>query len=337
MTSSILTGTALTKQEQGGGAVLQDLQVGPPGPGQALVRVAAAGICGTDLHILDGEWPVKPPVTVGHELSGVVVAVGSEEDSTWVGKSVVSEVFFGSDGTCNECRDGHRNLCRNRQSLGSHVDGAFGPGVLVPIQNLHALPASIDLVEAALLEPLACAAGALCDPAIVNPGDRVLVTGPGAIGLLAGQVARAAGGEVLICGREADRRRLEVAERLGLATATEVDEPEAFDVVIECTGAAAAAAVCLASVKRRGRYVQMGLFAGPIPVDMNAVCLKELTITSGFGATPSGFRRAIRLAAQGTVNLGALITKTASLSEWEDIFAATRRGDGVKFLFTPGR
>lgn len=338
MTSSTLTGLALMKYKPGaGGAGLQSVEVGPPLPGQALVKIAAAGICGTDLHILDDEWPVKAPVVVGHELSGVVLAVGSETDNSWIGKPVVSEVFYGSDGTCESCLEGRRNLCPDRESLGSHADGAFGPAVLVPIRNLHALPASIDLVEAALLEPLACVAGALCDPAIINPGDRVLVTGPGAIGLLAAQVAQAAGGEVLMMGRESDQRRLDVAQQLGLLTATQLDPEDSFEVVIECTGAGSAANACLAAAKRRGRYVQMGLFAQPVPVDMNTVCLKELTITSGFGATPSGFRRAIRLASDGSVKLAELITRTAPLSEWESVFAASRKGDGVKFLFTPNR
>ncbi|MCQ6272308.1 zinc-binding dehydrogenase [Pseudarthrobacter sp. R1] len=203
------------------------------------------------------------------------------------------------------------------------------------------MPESIDLVEAALLEPLACAAGALCDPPIVNPGDRVLVTGPGAIGLFAAQIARAAGGDVVLSGREADGQRLAIGSQLGLTTHVSgrelTDMIEEFDVVIECAGAAAAAATCLAAVKRQGHYVQLGLFSKPVPIDMNAVCLKDLTVTSGFGATPSGFRRAIRLAALGKVELRPLITRQASLSEWEDVFASTRRGDGVKFLFTPTR
>jgi L-iditol 2-dehydrogenase len=337
------SGLGLVKHLQGAGHVsLQDVKVGPPGDGQALLQIAAAGICGTDLHILDGEWPVRPPVLIGHELSGTVLAVGPGVSEEWIGARVVSEVFYGSDGTCDACRDGHRNLCPNRQSLGSHVNGAFAPAVIVPVSNLHIVPSSIDLVDAALLEPLACAVGALCDPPVINPGDRVLVTGPGAIGLFAAQIARAAGGDVVVSGRDADQGRLEVAVQLGLATHVSTGDlsislEEQFDVVIECAGAAAAAAACLAAVKRRGKYVQLGLFGGPVPIDMNTVCLKDLTVTSGFGATPQGFRRAIRLAAAQHVRLGPLVTRVAPLSEWENVFAAARRGEGVKFLFAPSR
>ncbi|WP_150954602.1 zinc-dependent alcohol dehydrogenase [Microbacterium testaceum] len=341
MSTNTLTGSALVKFAEGAGSLeLRQVEVGPAQAGQALVAVAAAGICGTDLHIADGEWAVNPPVTVGHEFSGTVVSVGDGVDPDWVGSRVVSEVFFGSDETCDACQSGHRNLCPNRQSLGSHVDGAFAPAVLVPVRNLHRLPDSIGLTEAALLEPLACVVGALCDPSVISAGDRVLVTGPGAIGLFAAQVARAHGGQVTMLGREADRRRLAVAENLGLrveVTESSADESrrERFDVVIECAGAAPAVSSCLAAVRRRGRYVQLGLFGGPISVDLSAICLKDLTLTSGFGATPEGFRRAIRMVADGLVSLEPLITQIAPLHEWESVIAATRRGDGVKFLFAP--
>lgn len=323
-----------------GNIAFQDVTIAEPQTDEVTIEVAAAGICGTDLHIIDGDWPVNPPIVIGHELSGTVSAIGPDVDDTWLGARVVSEVFYSTDGTCDACRDGHRNLCPNRRNLGSHVNGAFTSHVVAPLNNLHIVPPSIDLTSAALLEPLACVLGALADPPVVNPGDRVLVVGPGAIGVLAAQVARSAGAEVTLIGREPDRRRLEVASVLAITT--HIDDGQlpsawrdSFHVVIEASGAPTALDRCISAVRRRGHLVQLGIFHGAPNVNINAVCLKELTVTSGYGATPAAFRRAIALADRGLVNLDALVTDVAPLADWEATLAATRAGNGLKFLFNP--
>ncbi|MBY6362494.1 alcohol dehydrogenase catalytic domain-containing protein [Rhodococcus corynebacterioides] len=327
---------ALAKLRTGSDGVgLVQKQVSSPEPGQALLRVRAAGVCGTDLHIQDDEYASAPPVTMGHEIAGVVEAVGSSSDSDWVGRRVAVETYFSTCGKCVQCRAGRGNLCAERKSIGSFRDGGFADYLLIPVINLHQIPDSVDVHAAALTEPLACVCHCLLDPAVINTGDRVLVTGPGAMGLLSAQVARACGGRVVLSGLESDRPRLDIAESLGIDTTTEAPESEAFDVVIECSGSAGGAGAALRAAKRHGKYVAVGIFGRPVSIDFDAVLYKELTVTSGFASTPKSWDRAVELLRQGDVSLDVLVGRVVPLREWEDVFEALRRGQGLKSVFDP--
>ena len=189
-----------------------------------MIDLLAAGICGTDLHIEAGEYPSVPPVTMGHEFCGVVAELGAGVDAAWLGARVTSETFYSTCGHCRWCRAGRPSICAERRSVGTHVDGAFAPRVRMPVRNLHRVPDALSDRAAAICEPLACVCNSLSDPASVDAGDEVLVIGPGAIGLLAAQVARANGGRVHVRGTPADEARLELARSLGFETST-VDEP----------------------------------------------------------------------------------------------------------------
>lgn len=330
------TVTALVKLRPGSDGVgLVHKEVASPGPGQALLRVRAAGVCGTDLHIQDDEYPSAPPVTMGHEIAGVVESVGDGADSDWVGRRVAVETYFSTCGRCAQCRAGRGNLCAERRSIGSFRDGGFADHMLIPVLNLHEIPDSVDLHAAALTEPLACVCHCLLDPAVVNSGDRVLVTGPGAMGLLSAQVARASGGSVVLAGLESDMPRLEIAESLGIGTTTEVPGTEAFDVVVECSGSAGGANAALRAAKRHGQYVSVGIFGRPVSIDFDTVLYKELTVTSGFASTPRSWDRAVELLRRGDVALDALVGRVVPLTDWENVFASLRRGQGLKSVFDP--
>lgn len=314
-----------------------------PGPGEVLLEVRAAGICGTDLHIEADEYRSVPPVTMGHEVCAVVAAAGPGVDVAWLGERVVAETYFSTCGACEWCRDGRPNLCPERHSIGSFVDGAFAPRLVVPATSLHRAPDRLGDAEASLAEPLACVCHCLLDPPAVTPGDQVLVTGPGPIGLLAAQVARLLGGEVLVAGRSSDAARLAVAEALGFDTAA-VDAPGAFDryaprlgadVVIECSGAGGGAATCLEQVRRGGRYVQVGVFGKPVTVPLDRVFQTELVLTSGFASTPRSWRRALALLERGAVELRPLVSEVVPLSAWERVFADLRAGRSIKVVFDP--
>jgi L-iditol 2-dehydrogenase len=305
-----------------------------PGAGEALLDVRAAGICGTDLHIEAGEYACRPPVTMGHEVCGVVAAVGEDVDPGWVGARVVSETYFTTCGVCRFCRDGRPNLCPERRSIGSFADGAFAPRVLVPARGLHRIPDWLDEHAAALTEPLACVCQCLCDPPTITTGDRVLVTGPGPIGLLAAQTARALGGQVVVTGLPSDAVRLETARGLGLDTAHAVPELS-FDVVIECSGTAGGATVCLEAADRGARYVQVGVFGGPVTVPLDHVFAKELVVTSGFASTPRSWRRALGLIEARAVELEPLVSEVVPLEAWERAFGDLRAGRRVKVVFDP--
>ena len=305
-------------------------------PGHVVLDVQAAGICGTDIHIVDDEFRSWPPVTMGHEVCGIVAEVGEGVAATWLGARVVSETYFSACGTCGHCRAGRQNLCLDRRSIGSARDGAFASQVLVPAHGLHRVPEGLTSEAAALTEPLACVCHCLLDPPVVAAGDAVLVVGPGPIGLIAAQVARAAGGTVHVRGIPRDEVRLERARQLGFETSTD-GEPldRVFEVVVECSGNAGGMTTCFEHALRGGRYVQVGLAGKPVAVPLDEVCFRELTVTGGNASTPASWHRALRLIAGGAVDLQSLVSEVVPLDEWERAFAATRTGSGIKFVLDP--
>lgn len=329
---------ALVKLAPGPGNVgIAEREPARPGPGQVALEVRGAGVCGTDLHIEADEFRNVPPVTMGHEVSGVVAELGDGVEADWLGARVVAETYYSTCGRCDWCLDGRMNLCPERRSIGSVVDGAFAPRVVVPARNLHRIPDWLDEHAAALAEPLACVCHCLLDPPLVAPADRVLVTGPGPVGLLAAQVARASGGRVLVSGLASDEARLSVARSLGLETAVAGEAIADQDVVVECSGTAGGATACLEAAARGARYVQVGVFGKPVTVPLDRVFEKELVVTSGFASTPRSWRRALSLIESRVVELEPLVSEVVALSDWERVFADLREGRGIKVVFDPRR
>src|SRR5580765_7768426 len=305
-------------------------------PGHVVLEVAGAGICGTDLHIWDDEFPSEPPVTMGHELSGVVREVGEGVDGWTTGDRVVSETYFSTCGSCAWCASGRLNLCPDRRSIGSRQDGAFAARVLVPARGIHRIPDWLDGHAASLAEPLACVCNCLLDPAVVREGDAVLVVGPGPVGLLAAQVAAASGASVHVRGTPRDDARLAAARALGFETSV-VGEPLELDpdVAIECSGSAAGTTFALETTARGGRLVQIGLAGRSVALPFDQVCYRELTVTSGNASTPRSWTRALELVEAGRVALEPPVTEVVALAEWERAFAATRAGSGIKYVLAP--
>jgi L-iditol 2-dehydrogenase len=327
----------LTKLAPGvGNVALSERPEPTPDAGHVVLEVVGAGVCGTDLHIADGEYETATPVTMGHEVSGVVVELGARVEDSWLGARVASETYFSTCGECVYCRGGRINLCPHRRSIGTHVDGAFAPRLHVPTKNLHRLPDWLDGQTAPLCEPLACVCHSVLEPEpAVQAGEDVLVTGPGPVGLLAAQVARSAGGNVHVRGTLRDASRLAVARELGFQTSTIADAAVEADVVIECSGSETGIAQSLAGARRGARYVQIGLAGKPVSLPFDLICFHELTITSGFASTPTSWRKALEFVGDRRVALEPLLTEVVPLAEWERAFAATRAADGVKFVLDP--
>ncbi len=315
--------------------VLQEVPEPVVVPGDARVRVIATGICGTDIHVAHDEYPCEPPVVMGHEILGVVESVGDEADAAWVGARVACETYYSTCETCDWCRAGRRNLCPNRRSLGSFRNGGFARFVVMPVINLHVLPDSLGELDGVLSEPLACVTQCLLDPPIVSAGDRVLVTGPGAMGQLAAQVAKAQGGTVVLAGLEKDAQRLAIAASLGIGTTTSTPEADSFDVVIECSGSAPGAATALRAARRGARYVQVGIFGKDVTLPFDLVLYKELSVTSGFASTAVSWRAAMALIEQKLVTLGPLVTRSVPIDDFSAAFDAAAAGEGIKTVVIP--
>jgi L-iditol 2-dehydrogenase len=315
-------------------------------PGHVLIAVKAAGICGTDLHIYHDEFPTVPPVVMGHEVAGQVAEVGAGVTACRPGDRVTSETYFYVCDRCQFCRDGYPNLCPHRKSIGSGVHGAFTNYVLVPEKNIHLLPENVSETAGALTEPLACCVHAL-EQSWLEPGETVVVAGPGAIGLLMMQVIKAAGARVIVLGTAVDEARLELAHQLGadqtlnvqavdsLALIQELTGGLGADAVFECSGAAPSARHLLRLVRRRGRYAQVGLFGKAIEWDLEQVCYKELYVSGSFATVPSAWRKALNLLAAGQVQTGPLITHTFPVTEWRQAFDIFETRQGLKTILTP--
>lgn len=339
---------ALIKMRKGpDGVALGELPEPMPGSGEIKVKVNACGICGTDLHILKDEFETDPPVAMGHEYAGTVVDVGERVTGFAVGDKAVSMTTVQSCGVCQYCHEGLFHLCETRKALGCLINGGFAEYITVPAARAFRVAENISLEEAALSEPLACVVRSIVEKGQVKAGDYVYIAGPGAIGLLAMQVAAASGGICAIAGTQVDAVRLETARQLGAVEALFADgddfqarcraftEGRGFDVAIECAGAARSADTCLRVLKKTGRYIQVGLYGKSIPFDHDLALKKEITITNGFTSTKTSWQRALRLVQYGRVNVKPLISAVLPLEDWQQGFAMAEAKEGCKILLKP--
>ncbi|WP_165491763.1 zinc-dependent alcohol dehydrogenase [Egibacter rhizosphaerae] len=314
-----------------------------PSAGDALVRVAACGICGSDLHAAASdpgfEW-ISPPVTLGHEFAGVVEAVGPEASGIEAGQHVVATSIQGCL-RCDTCRAGTTNLCADRRIVGLSYDGGLAELTVLPAAQLVPLPADLPLRTAALVEPLSVAVRATRVHTRIVPGDRVVVSGPGPIGLFSAQLAARAGAEVVVLGVEQDRsRRLALAERFGLRTATvgegiDTRVSEALDGPpdgwIEASGAGAALLDALSTVRRGGALTLVALYGGEVAVNPTFAVRRELTFSCSYASVREDYVRAVNLLRRGAIEIDGL-ADPFPLGRAHDAFEAARSGEVVKPL-----
>ena len=335
---------ALVKTTAGvGNLVVLDVPEPTPQRDQLKIEVMASAICGTDLHIHDDEYTNCPPVVLGHEMSGVVVAVGEDVTRFAVGDRVTSETFKATCGKCRFCRSGLIGLCVDRKSMGVHVDGAFAKYVCQREESLHRLPDNIDFEAGSMSEPSAVAVRAVYERASVSPGDVVLVSGPGPVGLLCLQVAKSIGAAVVLVGVTGDEHRLELGKTMGadialcattdsFAELLDLTGGLGADVAIECGGSKASLNQCIRHVRKGAQLVLVGLFGRKIDVDLDAAIVKELTVLPSFTYTHQTWERTMRMLGEGSIRTTPLVSGRFPLTEWETAFAAVRSRRGHKYL-----
>ncbi len=341
---------AVVKFQRGKGCVdLQDVLEPNPGPGQVKVEVKAAGVCGSDLHIYHDDIKINivPPVVMGHEFSGVIVELGPGVTRCQVGDRVTCETTAESCGECLQCRTGHSNMCTTRKVLGYAVDGCFARYCVVNERQIHRLPDNVDFVAGALTEPLACCVHGVLEMTGLSPNDRVLITGPGPIGLFCLQLVKATGAWAAMCGTSQDFERLPLARELG-ADATidvQIQDPIAWlgdhglgqgvDVFLECSGAPSASRLGLDATRRRGRYTQLGLSGVPFMVDFSLIAYKELQATGSLGQRWPAWEHSLDLMARGMVNANRLVSDILPLGAWDTAFAMVEAKKGLKIVLQP--
>jgi 2-desacetyl-2-hydroxyethyl bacteriochlorophyllide A dehydrogenase len=311
-----------------------------PDHGELIVQVGACGICGTDVHIADGEFPPTPyPIVPGHEFAGRVVALGDDVPAPWRGGERVAVDPSLFCGHCPACHAGRGNLCANWNAIGDTVDGAFAEYVKVPAANAYPIPDDVSDAQGALIEPLSCAVHGMrrLGPVV---GDDVLVMGAGTMGLLLMQLLNRAGARsVAVVDRKASR--LESATAAGAsAVATDAADLDtgSFGVAVDATGAPAAIEAAFTRLDRGGRLLIFGVTSGDAEVSLSPFRIynDEITVL-GSMAVLNSFGAAADLMADGAVATGPLLADPYPLDRFGDALASVRAGEGIKIQVAPGR
>lgn len=305
--------------KEAGQAAVTNVPRPAPGTGEVLIKVAGCGICGSDLHAYNSdpgyEW-VTPPVILGHEFAGVVVETGPEVDPGKVGDHVTAVAIQGCL-QCPACLSGNSHLCPERKVIGLHFDGAMAGFVVAKADQLLPLPSNLDLSLAALVEPVSVALHAL-RRVVIRPGDKVVVSGPGPIGLLCAGLAKLSGAKVLLLGMNRDALvRLPTAQRLGLDTAIVEGEsteevvrstfgPGIADLVIEASGAPAALKTSFNLVHRGGNIVVVALYNKEMTWFPSPAVRDELSVLFSYASTRRDYLQAISLMADQAMDFSVL-------------------------------
>jgi len=341
---------AVVKAAEGAGHIeLRDVPEPQAGPGEVRIQVHAAGICGSDLHILHGDIgiPMRPPFIIGHEFTGVIDSLGPDVARWQPGQRVTAENSRSVCGHCPECVTGNYNLCPERRATGYAFDGAFAPFCVVPQERVHLLPDSVDFITGALSDPVACAYHAVHDFFGVLAGETVLVTGPGPMGLLCLQFVKANGGVAILTGTSADAARLALGREFGADVTVNVEAEDlsaivserthgrGVDRVLECSGAESAAQAGLELVRKRGTYTQVGIFGKPIKLDLDQMLYKEVRVAGSFSQKYVPWEQAIALMAQGRIRTRPLVTHLLPLDQWEMGFHLFDTRKAIKVVFEP--
>ena len=339
---------AVIKATKNAGSIqVSEVDVPKPEPDQVLVKIKAAGLCHTDITILENKYigrkPVPIPLIMGHEGAGIITTLGSQVSGFSVGDRVALEAITGC-GYCPHCQSGYINMCSDWNHLGLTGHGTFAEYITVSVKQVHKISDSIDFKEAALLEPLGLVVRSLeqSKPFI---GETVCILGPGSLGLLHLLAFKTAGAsKVIIVGLEQDKKRFKIANKLGADHTINISEQEPVkaildftndngaDIVVETASSPKATELAFELAAARGRIVLFGLYpkASFSPLK---VLRKSLTIYSDVGQVSRQFLQAIKWIETGKINVSGIITKSFSLGEAYQAFEAVKKPDMIKVIF----
>jgi alcohol dehydrogenase/L-iditol 2-dehydrogenase len=323
---------------------LREIARPEPGPDDVVLAVEAVGVCGSDLHQWTGthSWNVNYPVVLGHEFGGRIAACGAAVRGWSEGDRVVSETAAVIDPSSPLTREGLYNLDPTRRGFGYGVDGAMTRYVRVPARCLHRVPDGLAMEFAALTEPCCVAFNAVINNARVRPGDRVIVLGPGPIGILCAAMARLAGADVALVGLERDRTRLNVAQTYGCDvivgdSSTWARERDGLgaDGVIDAAGASAALKTALELVRPNGWISKVGWGPQPLGFSLDPLVQKNITLQGSFSHNWPVWERVLALLASGRLDVRPILGGVWTLTSWHEAFEKMHSGEIVKAVLKP--
>lgn len=326
------------------GVEVRDVPTPAAGRGEARIRVEAAGICGTDLAIVAGTLPTPRPLVLGHEIAGVVDEVGAGVDPAWVGKRVTTEINLNTCGECFFCQREEPTQCLQRKALGIDVDGGFARHVVTEGRLLHELPADLSFDEGTFVEPLAAAVQTFARQPLGPADEHVVVVGPGKLGQLIIQVAKARAPAVHVTAVGRGTAKLAVAEQVGADLVVNAREIDPVSVVNELTDGVGADAVVDASgnpavlpllnelCRARGKIYLKSTHGVDAPVNITDLVVREIDVfTSRCGPFPA----AIELLAAGQIQLAPLVAKVFPLEQFPDALDYIHAQSPLKVLLHP--
>jgi L-iditol 2-dehydrogenase len=327
-----------------GSVELRDISLPAIGEDDVLLEVANVGVCGSDLHqwTSDHSWPVNYPVVLGHEFGGHIAAIGRRVSDWKEGDRVVSETAAIINPASPLSRTGLYNLDPDRKGFGYGVDGAMTKYVRVPARCLHRIPDNLPFEQACLAEPCCVAYNAAVGNSRIRPGDRVIVLGPGTIGILCAAMARLCGAEVAIVGLEADRHRLNIAKQYGceaiVGDATEWAKRRdglGADLIIDAAGSSITLKIALQLVKPNGHITKVGWGPQPLGFSLDPLVQKNVTLQGSFSHNWPIWERVIALLGSGMLDVTPIIGGVWPITEWHTAFEKMHTGEVVKSVLKP--
>ena len=326
---------------------VEEIPTPTPGAGEVLVKVAGCGVCHTDLHYIDHGVPTfkKPPLVLGHEVSGTVAGLGAGVSQWKEGTRILLPAVYGC-GQCSMCRTGRENICEKMVMFGNNVDGGYAEYMLAPAKDIIALPDELPLIESSIIaDAVTTPYHAVVNRGQVKPGDSVIVFGCGGIGLNLVQIATAVGARVIAV--DVIDSKLEWAKKLGAQATINAKNVERVDkevrkltgggadIGFEAIGNPATQAQAFSCIRTGGRFVVVGFTDRPMTLDTGRVMYREMEIIGSLGCRAVDYPRVLELARQGKIKVKELVTAQFPLNDINAAFDTLRSGEGIRSVVVP--
>ncbi|WP_162343778.1 zinc-binding dehydrogenase [Cyclobacterium salsum] len=330
--------------EAKGSVEVREIEQPEIGEDEVLLEVANVGVCGSDLHqwTSDHSWPVNYPVVLGHEFGGKILEIGPRVEGWKTGDRVVSETAAVIDPLNPMSRVGLYNLDPTRKGFGYGVNGAMTRFVKVPARCLHRVPEQVPFEEACLTEPCCVAYNSVVMNSNIRPGDRVVVIGPGTIGMLCAVMARLNGAEVAVLGLEADKGRLEIAKGYGcegiIGDATDWAKSRdglGADLIVDAAGASATLKIAMDLVRPNGQITKVGWGPQPCNFSLDPIVQKNVRLQGSFSHNWPIWEKVIGMMGSGMLDVKPIIGGVWPVTSWLEAFEKMHHGEVVKSVLKP--